>query len=451
MKTNFLKIHEFKIQHTSEDKITGITKFSFKKNEWYEVHLNNDEDFLCTNDSVQVIVDELNKNVLAIVNLSRKIFYLSPILNYSTYKSMAYSVVRFFFILFISYSFCFGLVISNQLISFGDIFLGDIYDLMPYLIGISGFIALLWFWMSETKNVDSLLGDVYVLLKWPYISNETLSCFQATNSYFELQDNIYDIEKILPIVNHYPAIEAKEMIERWCKEKDQFDLSEFQREKFKLVRQTGHLNALSLKKIKKSEEHTDPFTHLKAKLDNLPIYGYADEFLSQDKASMTVIRSSFRDKQGFYFWYLNDEKRYLYFDEDMVTDVVYEDESWKVSVVIWIILLSLNGLFSLIVAASNDGEFIDQFCFAFLHILAFYLWVALLGWLYFKFYKPENKSQKQQNINAYVADQLKDLIELKDIKKLNELKKYRMKREGNGHFSRTGFDLKMKVGRFEKK
>ena len=74
-------------------------------------------------------------------------------------------------------------------------------------------------------------------------------------------------------------------------------------------------------------------------------------------------------------------------------------------------------------------------------ILAFYLWVAVLSWLYLSFFKIHTKFEKQRNIQAYVVAQLKEMIELPHISKLSALHPYVMKRPNRKGLSRTGFDL----------
>lgn len=452
MKSSNLKTREFKINHISQDKEKGITRLSVNEHLWFEIYLDNDEQFFKHNDYVQVVFDEKNKNVLAVLNKTQKIFYLKQFLNSFKSKTMLYSFSRCLLIFFISYTFCFGMVLAHQWIGYGDLFWGDVYDLIPYLLGFSAVIGVSWFLMSEEKEFKDVLGGVYVAIKWPFICNETLSSFQATNSYFELYDDIYDVEQILTVIKQHSSIEAKDIIENGCKQKDKFDLTEIQREKFKLVHHNGHMNALSLNKINKSQQHTDPLIHLRAKLDNIPIYGYVDEFYNQNKVNMNVIRSSFRDLRGYYFWFMSDDKEHVYLDEDMLIETVYAGEKWKVTLVTCAILLATDAFFSFFCAAGvEDGIFWDQFCYIFLIILAFYFWVTILGWLYFKFFKIENKFQKQKNINAYVAEQLIEMIKLTQIKKLSDLKPYRMKRQNQEDMSRTGFDLKFKAGRFESK
>ncbi|NHB58607.1 hypothetical protein G9F32_11365 [Acinetobacter sp. 194] len=451
MKEYQLKTHIFKLNHVLKDKNSVLTRFGADKNLKYEIYIDNEQKFLCHNDHVQVIYEEHNQKILALLNQTQQLLYLAPVLNASQSKSMGYSIRRFSLICIICFVFCFAMVIASQMIRYSDIFLGDLYDVLPYISLSGGVIALFWFWTTEVKANEHLVQAIYQTLGWPNMKPETLICFQATNSYFELQDHLYDVSAILNVIERFGVEKADDILKSWCEEKDESNLCEAQRNQFKLVEQSGQLNALKLKQIADSEEHTDPFTELKAKVDDIPIYGYVDEFYTQDKSQVSVIRSSFRDHLGYYFWYMYDEKRYLYMDEDAVTVLLDVTPNWKANLYIWSFLIGMNVMFAVIWGVVDEGEFVDQFAFAFLHILAFYLFVGALGWVYLFFFNAEDKWTRQRNINQYVFHQLNNMIKLPNSMHVDALQSLRLKRRNKDLLSRTGFDLKLKLGRFEYK
>lgn len=437
-----LSSHTSRIKYTSQNKRAGITQIHLKSNRIYQLQLDHDENFFCFKDSVRVIVNEDTQELLAAFNQTRHVLYLKPDSVSATPQQMSYSIKRFLFIVFITSIFCCAMVLSSQLIRYAEFFWGDLYDIMPYILSLTGIIALTWFWTTEKKDHTQRLYAVFDQLGWPKFSSQVMNCFQKTNSSFELCDHIYDVKLIQENLKNKSNLEAKEMIESLCQQKDQFDLSEVERERFKLLRYQGHFNGLNLSQIISDDEDIDPFKYMRGKLDNRPIYGYIDEFHNYNKTTLTVLCSSFRDSKGYYFWYMSDEIRFIYLDEDVVNNIENLTEKWKDKLYHWIFILGFNVCFSFIWATISEGGFMDEFGFVFLHIFAFCVVVAVLDWLYSSFYTLDHKRAKQNNINAYVTDQINVMITFPHIQKLSELKPYRMKRAERDDLSRTGFDLK---------
>lgn len=347
------------------------------------------------------------------------------------------------FYFYLEYDYCAS---ANQLISYWDIFWGNIQDWLLLILIASIGIGLAIFTVTEKKDHSALLEEVFEQLNFPKITPVQLRHFAHTNSYFELNKIFFDV-KILMSLHHQSKHDIQAALQQVLKHKNQFGLIQTEAEKYNLFKSQGTLTAIQIEKIPYSAEHSDPLNLVKFNLDKLALYTYVDEFHLKNKTSVTVLYSNLADKQGRYIWALSDQHRYVYLDEDMLWDLVYQiNDSLLKYRDLSVLALCVIGIMALFWAILflGEGGFIDQFMFVFLHLLSLLVVSIPLFLIYDFIYLKDSYSKHQQNIHAYVAAQLKKLLVLPNQITFKDLAPYRIQRNFENGLSRTGFDLKPK-------
>lgn len=413
----------------------------------FKIDIDDQDRFYQVGDLVRVVHDDQSKHVYAILNYKTKQLYLKDELVNDNSQGLRHSFSRFIYIFLSCFIFILSMIIAHQLISYWDVFWGDIQDWLLLIFIASIGIGLAIFILTENKANSRLLEQVFEQLNLPKITSLQLRHFADTNSYFEINTCFFDVRSLMGRVDQYLQQETHAALLQMLEHKNQFGLTQTEAEKFKLIKSQGALIALQIEKIPYSAEHSDPFKIVKFKLDKLALYTYVDEFHLKNKTTVSVIYSKLADKQGRYIWALSDQNRYVYLDENMVFDLVYQIDDWVLKYrslsVATLSVISIMAMFWALLFL-GEGGVIDQFMFVFLHLLSLVV-VSIPIFLIYQFiYLKNSYSKHQQNINRYVADQLKKILVLPNQITLKDLVKYRIQRNFENGLSRTGFDFKPK-------
>ncbi|WP_287912674.1 hypothetical protein [Acinetobacter sp.] len=386
-------------------------------------------------DRVRIIFHGKHDEIDAVLKLDNGLLYLNHAIYQVNSKKLSNQLYKIWFSTF-WIILIFGLELGiYQLVMDSTVYYFDIFQ---YVFGICCLSILLtcFYIVHRLSNPPYQYADqVFKLLQLPRLEQQQLQYFRMTNSYFEVIPDLYFMEFVLNISKKHNLIQSQALLERMCNERNSENLTEFQVLKFKLQAQKGTIGNIQSQKIPLSAKDTDPFFEVRATLNGLPIYGYFDEFYVKNGQNVDVVLTEFPDEKGYYIWYLYDQKRYLYLDEDQPT-TLSQHHGWTECVIMIIVMAAVLFFIWLFFALIVDFVFFSYLYFAIMLLVILYQ-VALV------FYK--RKFDTEAKVEFYIYNQITALIKPPKNIYLSDLILYKIDRdEAFETKSRTGYDLTLK-------
>lgn len=415
-------------QHADDQKSTDLSLHTGEK-----IHVQRaiEPYFFRKDDHLQCVFDENRQQLYAILNHSQNILYLHADLQQYDPVYLKRPFFKILFAIFTFYFFSIISILSMQLIIDADIFYADLVDTLHFFHLPILVIAVICFVTRFKDTHATLAQDVFSLLQLPVLQTRHLTRLQACNSYFEKEKDVFDLTVLMQKLSLSSIDEVQHALDENLQKLDQFHLSAWQRERFALKKISGVIQSIQQHDVPYSDVDTDPYIEIQAIVNGTPIYGYVDEFHLVNKAKVDVLISSFRDDKGYYFWYLYDQKRFIYLDEDQPVMNV----DWQTILIVYGIVGTVVLLIAFFFGISDGWE---AFMTCLLLGLVVQTLIFIIFYLYLKFFDDEER------YTHWVAQYIQKNMSVKGIAQLDDFFLYRIWNQKKQRSSRTGYDLENK-------
>ncbi|KAF1017860.1 MAG: hypothetical protein GAK29_04400 [Acinetobacter bereziniae] len=395
--------------------------FSFKHSFYFKV-----------GNHVKIVFHGKYDEIDAVLKLDDGLLYLNPEIYQVNSNKLYQQLHKTWFYAFWSVIILVLELVIYQLVMDNTVYYFDIAKYVLVIFTISVLLSIYYLLHRLSHRQYQHAQQVFELLHLPDLEQDQLQYLRMTNSYFEVIPDLYFMEYVLNISKKNNLIQSKALVERMCNQRNSENLTEFQELKFKLQAQKGKIKNIQYKKIPLSAQDTDPFNELTATLNDLPIYGYFDEIYFKNDQDVELVLTQFPDEKGYYIWYLYDQKRYLYLDEDQPT-TLSQYHGWAECIIMIIVMAAILFFIWLFFALIADFVFFTYLYFAIMLLVILYQ-VALV------FYK--RKFDTEAKMEFYIYNQITALIKLPRNIHLSDLILYKIDRdEAFETKSRTGYDL----------
>jgi hypothetical protein len=381
---------------------------------------------------VKIVFHGKYDEIDAVLKLDDGLLYLNPEIYQVNSNKLYQQLHKTWFYAFWSVIILVLELVIYQLVMDNTVYYFDIAKYVLVIFTISVLLSIYYLLHRLSHRQYQHAQQVFELLHLPDLEQDQLQYLRMTNSYFEVIPDLYFMEYVLNISKKNNLIQSKALVERMCNQRNSENLTEFQELKFKLQAQKGKIKNIQYKKIPLSAQDTDPFNELTATLNDLPIYGYFDEIYFKNDQDVELVLTQFPDEKGYYIWYLYDQKRYLYLDEDQPT-TLSQYHGWAECIIMIIVMAAILFFIWLFFALIADFVFFTYLYFAIMLLVILYQ-VALV------FYK--RKFDTEAKMEFYIYNQITALIKLPRNIHLSDLILYKIDRdEAFETKSRTGYDL----------
>ena len=368
------------------------------------------------------------QTVYAILSHQSKTLYLHPDIQQYDPTYLKRPFLQCIFAMVAVYFFGISFILAWQLIINGDVFYADLADHLRFFHLPLFACAVIYFVTRFKDTHQELSQQVFHLLNFPTLHAPHLRRLQACNSYFEVYPHLFDVAKMMPLLETESSFDLEKKRDQDIQQLDEFHFSAWQRERFTLRKISGVLQQLKKQNVPYSEVDTDPYIEIQAVVNGIQIYGYVDEFHLMNKHKVEVLISILRDEKGHYFWYLHDQKRYIYLDEDQ--PVLRAD--WKIGMLAYAIVMVIMFVIAFFFAVEEGWA---AFMVIFLSGMVLLTLIFILLYVYTKLFDRTEKYPE------WIAQHIEKEMKVQGVMQLQDFLLYRIMNPQKERASRTGYDL----------